>query len=273
MLSFHFEDSQSKQFAKRLFKFFLGVSALVGAMALGSTFASNINLNGGGNVEFGQGVATTAACDNDITLVPVSTFSNVEENTTFAMTRILISDIDLTPEGWDATSGLQGSWNPHFDLETHSWDDGFEEYVGQYKNISGQWTNTCENKYLLLRAFTDRYPDRTVSENVTSPLYLTGYLNNRPSYGLGTNAGVGFKITQDGSADPSNYGQGLIVDCSYNCSRSPIALENFGATESIGNYSLEINLDANSNFPPLDSRWLDKLTIESTSTLPSGWTG
>ena len=51
--------------------------AMFGAVAvLGSTLAANISLNSG-SLEFGQGVATTAACDsNGITMTPKAVFNN-----------------------------------------------------------------------------------------------------------------------------------------------------------------------------------------------------
>ena len=38
-------------------------------ISLGYTFASNISLNSGGPVEFGQGVAQSTACDNSILVI------------------------------------------------------------------------------------------------------------------------------------------------------------------------------------------------------------
>lgn len=77
----------------------LAFAGLVGALALGSTFAANINLNGDSNVEFGQGVVTTTACDDDgITVTPFSTFINAPGVATHKLTSIKLSGID-TREG------------------------------------------------------------------------------------------------------------------------------------------------------------------------------
>ena len=46
--------------------------AVVGGMS--TTLAGTISLNSGGNVEFGQGVVTTAACDTTIRILPSSSF-------------------------------------------------------------------------------------------------------------------------------------------------------------------------------------------------------
>jgi hypothetical protein len=57
------EPSSSKKSKK--YKKALVVGGAVSLAGLGSTFAANISLNQGNNVEFGQGVAQTAACDED----------------------------------------------------------------------------------------------------------------------------------------------------------------------------------------------------------------
>ena len=41
---------------RKRIKIAMGIFALVGATTLGTTLASNISLNGGGNFEFGQGI-------------------------------------------------------------------------------------------------------------------------------------------------------------------------------------------------------------------------
>ena len=78
----------------------LGIGALVGALALGTTFAANINLNGENNVEFGQGVVTTAACDGTINVAPVSSFVNASPSASpaarFELGSIVFSGIDTT---------------------------------------------------------------------------------------------------------------------------------------------------------------------------------
>lgn len=72
-----FEPSKPKRSGpKKPLKFILGIGALAGTIALGSTLAASINLNDNGPVEFGQGVTQTTACDDEITLTPISTFVN-----------------------------------------------------------------------------------------------------------------------------------------------------------------------------------------------------
>jgi hypothetical protein len=66
----------------------------IGLFALGSTLAANISLNTGGNVEFGQGVLSTTACDDQVTITPYSTFINANNAGTHKLTSIKISGID-----------------------------------------------------------------------------------------------------------------------------------------------------------------------------------
>lgn len=65
---------------------FLGIMTVAAVAALGSTFAANISLNSGAAVEFGQGVAVTAACDAAITVTPGATFTNTIATPTPAAT-------------------------------------------------------------------------------------------------------------------------------------------------------------------------------------------
>jgi hypothetical protein len=58
-------------------KIVLGFASIAAVAMLGSTLAASITLNDNTNVEFGQGVAQTTACDSDgITLTPGTSFVN-----------------------------------------------------------------------------------------------------------------------------------------------------------------------------------------------------
>jgi hypothetical protein len=59
------------------------------AFADKAILAANITV-GTGVVEFGQGTATTIACDTDITVTPVSTF----DGTTFLVSEIALTGVD-----------------------------------------------------------------------------------------------------------------------------------------------------------------------------------
>lgn len=271
----------------------LGVGALAAVLGIGSTLAANIALNGGGNVEFGQGVATTAACDNDITLTPISTFSNTEEDSAFAMTAIQLTGIDLSPEGWDVTlNGGSGGWTTGFtpgyeDPITYEWVDGFwdpaqSEHAGKYYNGT-DWTNTCANKSIILRAYTDdsSYALRTAGDNVSSPLLLNGVNYARPINGhaspigdwwAGYNSGVGFRFVS-GSFE-GDYGSNYwaLEDCDYHCAPSAVHIQRTWSGENLWeNSTVTIELNRDESMPPADARWVDKLTIESAAVTPNNW--
>jgi hypothetical protein len=92
LLNFGEKDHQRPRNRKSL-ELVLGVGALVGVIALGSTLAASINLNGSGPVEFGQGVAQTTACDSQIIVTPFSQFDNSYGVQEFVLSSIEISDI------------------------------------------------------------------------------------------------------------------------------------------------------------------------------------
>lgn len=86
---------------KKPLKLVLGIGALLGAIALGSTLAASINLNTGAPVEFGQGVAQTTACsgDSSILITPFSTFKNAESAGAYYFTSVRLSNIPSNCEG------------------------------------------------------------------------------------------------------------------------------------------------------------------------------
>ena len=96
---------------KKSLKIFLGIGALVGTIALGSTLAASINLNGGGPVEFGQGIAQTVACsgDENLTITPNATFINASGGGTFQFSSVKVSGIPSTCNGKDFTIRAYGN--------------------------------------------------------------------------------------------------------------------------------------------------------------------
>jgi len=129
------------------FKIALGIGVLAVMTGLGSTLAANISLNGGAPVEFGQGVAITAACNGEspITLTPTSTFTNTEDAQTsiFTLSGVVFSGINYSTP--NQTTGIG-----------------------------------CAGKTFILKAYTDQtqFESATQGKNNTSgPLYMTGTHN------------------------------------------------------------------------------------------------
>jgi hypothetical protein len=76
-------------------KVLLGIGGLAAVVAVASTLAANININSG-PVEFGQGVSQTAACDDQITVTPYSTYINSAGAGSHKLSSIKVSGIDST---------------------------------------------------------------------------------------------------------------------------------------------------------------------------------
>ena len=106
LLNFSNSEDKTPRDRKNL-KVVLGIGALVGVIALGSTLAASINLNSGTPVEFGQGVAQATACDNDILVTPISKFINSESSGGFKFSGISISGLDTTDQS-GSTQGCSG---------------------------------------------------------------------------------------------------------------------------------------------------------------------
>lgn len=102
-------------------KSLLPIGALVAVVALGSTLAANINLNGNTAVEFGQGVAQTTACDSQILVTPISSFQNDEESG-FMFSGLGLSGVDTT----DQTNSSEGCAGKTFTIKAY---DGSENLL------------------------------------------------------------------------------------------------------------------------------------------------
>jgi len=80
--------------SKKPLKLILGIGALAGVIAIGSTLAANINLNTGVPTEFGQGVASATACDGEILVTPFSTFTNANGAGGYSFSSLKLSNIN-----------------------------------------------------------------------------------------------------------------------------------------------------------------------------------
>lgn len=96
-------DSPSKQPRKKKLGYALVASGCIaGLIAFGSAFAGNISLNGGGEVEFGQGYLTTTTCDSDgIRVTPINSFFNKEGPSSFTFNAIQVEDVSANCAGKD----------------------------------------------------------------------------------------------------------------------------------------------------------------------------
>ena len=143
---------------KTKLKVAVGIGSLAAVTGLGSTLAASITLNSDSPVEFGQGVATTAACDTDgITLTPTSEYLPSSES--FRLSGLTLSGINTaTPDPYTG--------------------------VG------------CAGKILIVHAYTDDsdYSGFAVGGNTANPLYFStdgsDYYNDGIAIQLGSSGEV-----------------------------------------------------------------------------------
>jgi len=302
-----FDDAPASRPRKNL-RLILGVGTIAAVVGVSSTLASSITLNGGGDVEFGQGIATTAACDDSIEITPIAEFLNSDSSASpsptaarFPMNVIKVEGVDLTPEGWNDSLGVSGEFDPNFnpnvDPELRSWDPGSEQYAGKYFNGTA-WVPTCEGKVLLLRAYTNNadYGYYTVDGSTNSPLLLhrpPGIAVGQP-FGMAPapstpkNAGVGIRIytvpmalyPEDLTEAPLWVTDIFVNDGGVTDASDYLPIGAGGIYGSVEvdtwwtNASIEIRLREvgyTGVLLPLDSRLVDRFTIESTGNKPSDW--
>jgi hypothetical protein len=91
------KDSRHSPRRKR--SFFAIALLLVAGFCIQSTLAGNITLSTGQPVEFGQGIIQTTACDNAVSISPLTSFINVSGGGSFKLSGIALSNLDTTAQG------------------------------------------------------------------------------------------------------------------------------------------------------------------------------
>jgi hypothetical protein len=276
------EDSKKK--SKSKYKAALGVGSVVGLFGIGSTLAANISLNGGGNVEFGQGVATTAACDEDgFSITPVTVFNN--EFSIFMVDYVQVSGLDLTPEGknWFTSGDV-------FDKNGSGTTDIADAkllYPGQYYDtIASDWKRTCDGVVLDFKAYTDdiNYINRTVYDygelsdgNLSRPI---GWAQDNYGEDTSINTGnwsPGFAVVIDisdaGNDFDSNYaGDSVTGDPSnFDGTFADFYFE-MGDYSSPANSTFTFAIDnSNGDEERPDAASISKITVQSMAEFPSSY--
>jgi hypothetical protein len=238
------EDSSAQASPKskklKVAKAAIGIGTIASFAGLGSTLAANITLNDDQNVEFGQGVAQTAACDADgFTITPISYYD--PDSSTFRLDYVEVSGLNLIPEGADAATAA-------YDASAYDGSYSYSEYAdttavaahpGQYYDASALstidpdgdfWVNTCDNVVLDFKAYTDdtNYSTNTVDgyaisdesdgltipNTISSPLFwsvdangaggVTNYDNTAEGYAH--TIAFAFDSAYDPANNLSNYG-------------------------------------------------------------------
>jgi len=211
-----------------------GIGSLAAVTGLGSTLAASITLNNNGPVEFGQGVATTAACNGEesITLTPTSEY--VPSTESFRLSGVTLSGINT---------------------------DQPDPYTGI----------GCAGKTLIVHAYTDEdgYASFAVGGDKANPLYFTSvdgdFYNSAFAIHLDATTGAVDNVyvyTRDGTGT-EGYFTGGTNDFSDPWDLNDETATSGSATVTFGHQE---NEGINSG---LDSRAVSKFTVESIDT-PSG---
>ena len=236
-------DESAKLLSKKRLKVAksaIGIGGLAALTGLGSTFAANISLNDGANsVEFGQGVAQTAACDEDgFTITPVSYYD--ADLSAFRLDYVEVSGLNLIPIGADLANSDASSTTYAFVDST-----SMAAHPGQYLDSSGIWTNTCDQVVLDFKAYTDDID----------------YVGNTLD---------GYQAIDDGTTLPNTTSSPLMWTVGDNDISNP------AAGDYSGNSDIAIIFDAslgNSNYGTTDNNWAVVNRIEYTEPSDTDGTG
>jgi hypothetical protein len=87
------------------------VMLMVAGLFLNNTFAANISLTNGGNVEFGQGISMTTACSGSsaLTVTPQTQFVNLSGSGSFYFSSVKVSGIPTSCHGVDFIINAYGA--------------------------------------------------------------------------------------------------------------------------------------------------------------------
>ena len=206
----------------------VGIGSLAAITGLGSTLAASITLNGDSPVEFGQGVAITAACngDDDITFTPTSEY--LPDEGKFVLSSFTLSGIN-----------------------TNTTD--------QYTGIG------CAGKVLIIRAYTDNseFVDYTSGGSTSGPLYFSRE-RYTDEYGVETgadykNSAIAIKISDDGTSFETVYSNESSSDAT-----DDFWIGESSVSYGTGSVSVSFGGSTDSG---LNSAAIDKFTVESVESI------
>jgi hypothetical protein len=266
------EPASSKK--SKNYKKALRVGGAVSLVGIGSTFAANISLNQGANVEFGQGVAQTAACDADgFSITPVTSYDNA--HSIFRVDSIQVSGLNLTPVGTGYSAAGYGTQ-----------DEAKTAHPGQYYDGS-TWKRTCDGVVLDFAAYTDdvAYANYTrgvydSSQNYTStskPVAWSqqnGLPNEYDSRWHDYNTAFAIIIdTADGNGgETTNFGIGWDTNDSWGVSNYMAFsnLDHSDAANSSFSFYSKSDVPYNGDMRP-NAASIAKITVSSMSHFPTDY--
>jgi hypothetical protein len=263
-MALNLEPEKGRPVKGKKYKAAIGFGSIVGIFGIGSTLAANISLNGGDNIEFGQGVANTAACDQDgFTITPITSYYGSAG--VFKVDEVQITGLNLTPQG----TGWDDSDNGESYIDQ---DAAIADRPGEYwDDAEGEWLRTCDGVVLDFKAYTDDedYLNRTDT-------WYTGASLSQP---------VGWWQDEEDDTDNRYPGFAIVLDTnSSGLNDSNYALDTNGEN---GGYTGEFNWDyvsggintsdASFSFWVYDDNEktlagsISKITVQSMATFPSSY--
>ena len=274
----------------------IGIGGLAALTGLGSTLAANITLNSDAPVEFGQGVAQTAACDADgFAITPVSYYD--ANLSTFRLDYVQVTGLNLVPVGSDFSTatgtGSSISYSQYSDITA------IAAHPGQYYDASAisnatlspkgdGWVNTCDQVVLDFKAYTDdiKYVGYTLDgytaidtgaslpNTVSSPLMWKVHNNDIVDPLGGYNqANSDVAIIFDATDDASNYGTlDNDYDDVWSIGYDSPNVYTDNSTFRFYTYDGHASGEANSNnWRDPSSGAISKITVESMKYFPSNY--
>ena len=281
----------------------IGIGGLAALTGLGSTLAATITLNSDAPVEFGQGVAQTAACDADgFAITPVSYYD--ANLSTFRLDYVQVTGLNLVPVGSDFSTatgtGSSISYSQYSDITA------IAAHPGQYYDASAisnatlspkgdGWVNTCDQVVLDFKAYTDdiKYVGYTLDgytaidtgtslpNTTSSPLFwrVNNYNITHPSGLGGGQHNSDIAIIFDATSGASNSGT---LDNNYDdVSTIEYTTPNLNGTPNVYTdnstfrfytYDGHASGEANSNnWRDPSAGAISKITVESMKYFPSNY--
>jgi hypothetical protein len=146
-------DSGGKERSRKPLKVILGIGGLAAVVALASTLAANININSG-PVEFGQGVSSTTACDDSITVTPYSTFVNAVDTGTHMFTSLKIGGIDSSSDKCAGKIFVIKAYGDSGQLDLFNWETNVPN---PDTRVASEWQETARYNYIEIWKDVDEF--------------------------------------------------------------------------------------------------------------------
>ena len=146
-------DGPSGRKSGKSLKVLLGIGGLAAVVAIASTLAANISINSG-PVEFGQGVAQTTTCDDQITVTPYSTFINDSSTGSHRLTSIKIGGIDSSEDKCAGKTFVIKAYGDSGLLDLFNWENNNYDEI---TNPDREWQEIERYNFVEVRNDVDEF--------------------------------------------------------------------------------------------------------------------